>query len=205
MRLGRAGYVAGSVLGEPTTRRDRRVGHDDPRSRSPRLDTPDEPTGTVDFGRRLAARQGIEILGQVGAPLRRPQPRSLRPSPSSKPICPPIVRRSELTQATSVSATPVVRVSDRPRQGVGASAGDRFEAAQLQRLLQRDDMTHQALVDYLRSVVSAQEPGMAGAVRDLSRPSTASRASAMPTQRGSGTLAGIPSRFCSTSEISGAG
>ncbi|MGH3996736.1 MAG: helix-turn-helix domain-containing protein, partial [Pseudonocardiaceae bacterium] len=48
-------------------------------------------------------------------------------------------------------------------------SGFTIEAATLSRSLQRDDITHQALLDYLRSVVTAAEPGLAGGVRDLVR------------------------------------
>lgn len=47
--------------------------------------------------------------------------------------------------------------------------GFTIEAATLGRPLQRDEVTHQALLDYLRSVVAASEPGLASGVRDLVR------------------------------------
>lgn len=47
--------------------------------------------------------------------------------------------------------------------------GFTIEAATLSRPLQRDEITHQALLDYLRSVVDTSEPGLASGVRDMVR------------------------------------
>lgn len=48
-------------------------------------------------------------------------------------------------------------------------AGFTIDSATLARPLQRDDITHEALTDYLRSVITAAEPGLASAVRDMVR------------------------------------
>ncbi|MBO0979933.1 AraC family transcriptional regulator [Microbacterium sp. SD291] len=47
--------------------------------------------------------------------------------------------------------------------------GFTLDVATLQRPLQNDDVTHHALVDYLRSVVDNQESGLSSATRDLVR------------------------------------
>lgn len=65
--------------------------------------------------------------------------------------------------------------------------GFTIEAATLSRPLQRDDITHQALLDYLRSVVATSEPGLAGGVRDMVR-------QLLPT--GAVTLEVIAAQFC---------
>lgn len=179
--------------------------------------------GAADFGRRLAARQGIEILGPVGSAAKtaatvgdalaifgtyisayspairtslRAQPGSTRLVFEFRIVLDKIVAHPQVTELSLGVALGVCRflvgreyapvkvhiphahLSPRAEYvsyfGCAPHFNDRLagftlEAATLKRSLQRDDVTHQALVDYLRSVRSTQEPGLASAVRDLVR------------------------------------
>lgn len=180
-------------------------------------------TGIADFGRRLASRQGIEILGPVGSAAKTSATvgdafaifdtyisaysPALRTTLNALPgttrlqfefrivldkviphpqvtelslgvalrVCRFLVGRDYAPVAVHIPHAPlrpqaeyaqyfgsVTRFNDR-------LAGFTIEAATLARPLQRDDITHQALLDYLRSVVTAAEPGLAGEVRDMVR------------------------------------
>lgn len=180
-------------------------------------------TGAADFGRRLAARQGIEILGPVGSAAKTsatvgdafaifdtyisaysPAIRTTLSAPPGstrvlfefrivldKVLAHPQVTELSLGVALEVCRFLVGRAYApvkvhiphaplRPRAeyvayfGCAPSFDDRLtgltiEAATLSRPLQRDDITHQALLEYLRSVVATEEPGLASGVRDLVR------------------------------------
>ncbi|NYI77365.1 AraC family transcriptional regulator [Nocardioides panzhihuensis] len=180
-------------------------------------------TGTADFGRRLASRQGIEILGPVGSAAKTsatvgdafaifdtyisaysPAIRTtLTALPGStrlrfefrivldKRLAHPQVTELSLGVALRVCrflvgrdyapvAVHIPHAALAPRAdyvayfGCAPSVDDRLsgftiEAATLSRPLQHDDITHQALLDYLRGVVATAEPGLAGEVRDVVR------------------------------------
>lgn len=179
--------------------------------------------GAADFGRRLAARQGIEILGPVGAAAKTAatvgdalaifgtyisayspairttlseQPDSTRLVFELRIVLDKVVAHPQVTELSLGVALGVCRfligreyapvkvhiphghLSPREEYvsyfGCAPHFNDRLagftlDAATLKRPLQRDDVTHQALLEYLRSVRAAQEPGVATAVRDLVR------------------------------------
>ena len=179
--------------------------------------------GVADFGRRLAARQSIEILGPVGSAAKtsatvadalaiferyiaayspairttlRPQPGSTRLIFELRIVLDKVVAHPQVTELSLGVALGVCRflvgrdyapvkvhiphehLSPRAEYvsyfGCAPHFNDRLagftiDAATLKRPLQRDDVTHQALLDYLRSVRATQEPGLAGAIRDLVR------------------------------------
>lgn len=178
-------------------------------------------TGTADFGRRLASRQGIDILGPVGSAAKTSATvadaiaifdtyisaysPAIRTTLTGLPGSTRLVFEFRIVldravahpQVTELSLALVLRVCRflvgrdyapvkvhlphaplSPRADYvnyfGCTphfndrlAGFTIEAATLKRPLQRDDVTHQALLDYLRTVVTSQEPGLSGAVRDL--------------------------------------
>lgn len=180
-------------------------------------------TGANDFGRRLATRQGIEILGPVGAaakssatvgdaftifstyisaysPAIRTTLRAVPGSPNcvfefqlvldkvvahphtselslglALRVCRFLVGRDYSPVKVHLPHTALTARADYVKYfGCTPSFSDRLTgftiaAATLQRPLQRDDVTHQALVDYLRSVVDNQQPGLSSATRDLVR------------------------------------
>lgn len=180
-------------------------------------------TGTADFGQRLAARQGIEILGPVGSAAKTSATvgdafaifgtyisaysPAIRTTLSALPgstqfrfefriVLDKVLAHPQVTELSLGVALEVCRflvgrdyaparvhiphAPLRPRAEYAAYFGSvpcfndsltgfTIEAATLSRPLQRDDVTHRALLDYLRGVVATAEPGLAGGVRDLVR------------------------------------
>lgn len=180
-------------------------------------------TGTVDFGRRLATRQGIEILGPVGAAAKTSATASealeifgsymsayspairivLRPLPATRHLLlefhidlddrPPHPQTTELSLGLVLRicrflfgqhyAPVAVHFPHQPlgdREGyvdyfgctpafAAPVAGCTLRATDLARPLERDDVTHQTLVEYLRTIVSDHRPGISGSIRHMVR------------------------------------
>jgi AraC-like DNA-binding protein len=175
-------------------------------------------TGTADFGRRLATRQGIEILGPVGAAAKTSATASealeifgcymsayspairtvIRPLPGTQNVMmelhidlddpPAHPQTTELSLGLVLRicrllfgqayAPVAVHIPHQPlgdREGYvdyfGCSAafaepvaGCTFKATDLSRPLDRDDFTHQTLVEYLRTIVGDHQPGIVGSI-----------------------------------------
>lgn len=180
-------------------------------------------TGTADFGRRLATRQGIEILGPVGAAAKTSATASdalaifgsfmsayspairteIRPLPGARNLMlefhidlddlPAHPHTTELSLGLILRIcrflfgqhyAPVsVHIPHQPLADPAAYldyfgcrpvfaepvAGYTIRSTDLARPLERDDVTHQTLVEYLRTIVGDHQPGIAGSIRHLVR------------------------------------
>lgn len=182
-----------------------------------------EATRTPDFGRRLAQRQGIEILGPVGVaartaarvsdaftildrfmaayspaisaritPLDNPERRffefqihidRLPPHPQTIELSLGVGLRifrfllgsSYAPLLVHMPHEPLTSVPDyeryfsSPPRFAERAAGFTIRAADLDCSLDQDELAHQAVVQYLSSVITRHDPGIAGQVQDAIR------------------------------------